>query len=119
MSNIDNKKIKIGYSTINIKKQAHQFHKDNMGDSYGQYLSRENKIEIQPDLSNVDEANTLIHEILHAATWICSLSQVGQPLEQSKDEELVINSLSNNLTQVFIDNEWLLPYLIEKLKKDE
>ena len=119
MSNIDNKKIKIGYSTIDIKKQAHQFRKDNMSDTYGQYLSRENKIEIQPDLSNIDEANTLIHEILHAATWICSLSQSGQPLEQSKDEELVVNSLSNNLTQVFIDNEWLLPYLIEKLKKDE
>ena len=119
MSNIDNKKIRVGYSTLTIKKQAPQFHKDNMSDAYGQYLSRENKIEIQPDLSNVDEANALIHEILHAATWICSLSQSGQPLEQSKDEELVVNSLSNNLTQVFIDNEWLLPYLIEKLKKDE
>ena len=117
--NIDNKKIKVGYSTITIKKQAHQFHKDNMGDTYGQYLSRENKIEIQPDLSNIDEVNTLLHEVLHASVWICSLSQSGQPLEQSKDEELVVNSLSNNLTQVFIDNEWLLPYLIEKLKKDE
>ena len=117
MNDINNKKIKIGYSTITIKKQAHQFHKDNMSDTYGQYLSRENKIEIQPDLSDVDEANTLIHEILHAATWICSLNQVGQPLEQSKDEELVVNSLSNKLTQIFIDNEWLLSYLINKLKK--
>mgnify|MGYP003143492174 CR=1 FL=1 len=112
--NIDNKKIRVGYSTITIKKQAPQFHKDNMSDAYGQYLSRENKIEIQPDLSDVDEVNALLHEV-----WICSLSQSGQPLEQSKDEELVINSLTNNLVQVFIDNEWLLPYLTEKLKKDE
>ena len=117
MSNIDNKKIKVGYSTIIIKKQAPQFQKDNMSDNYGQYLSRENKIEIQPDLSDIDEANTLIHEILHVATWICSLSQTGQPLEHSKDEELVVNSLTNNLIQVFIDNEWLLPYLTKKLKK--
>ena len=115
MNNIDNKKIRIGYSTITIKKQAPQFTKDNMSDSYGQYLSRENKIEIQPDLSDVDEVNTLLHEILHASVWVCSLCQSGQPLEERKNEELVINSLTNNLVQVFIDNEWLLPYLIKKL----
>ena len=117
MSNIDNKKIKVGYSTITIKKQSPQFIKDNMSDNYGQYLSRENRIEIQPDLSNIDEVNTLLHEILHASVWVCSLTQSGQPLEESKDEELVINSLTNSLTQIFIDNEWLLPYLTEKLKK--
>ena len=27
-----------------------------------------------------------------------------------------VNSLSNNLTQIFIDNKWLLPYLTKKLK---
>ena len=117
MNDINNKKIKVGYSTIIIKKQAPQFTKDNMSDNYGQYLSRENKIEIQPDLSDIDEANTLLHEILHASMWVSSLCQSGQPLEQSRDEELVVNSLTNNLTQVFIDNEWLLPYLTKKLKK--
>ena len=118
MSNIDNKKIKVGYSTITIKKQSPQFIKDNMSDNYGQYLSRKNRIEIQPDLSNIDEVNTLLHEILHASAWISSLTQSGQPLEKSKDEELVINSLTNNLTQIFIDNKWLLPYLIEKLNNE-
>jgi hypothetical protein len=116
VNNLNNKKIKVGYSTITIKTQAPQFHKDNMSDAYGQYLSRENKIEIQPDLSDIDEANTLLHEILHTSVWVSSLSQSGQPLQQSKDEELVVNSLANNLTQIFIDNEWLLPYLTKKLK---
>ena len=115
--NINNKKIRVGYSTIIIKKQAPQFAKDNMADNYGQYLSRENRIEIQPDLSDIDEVNTLLHEILHASVWICSLCQTGQPLAHSKDEELVVNSLTNNLVQIFIDNEWLLPYLTSKLKK--
>jgi len=118
MNDINNKKIKIGYTTLSIKKQAPQFHKDNMSDNYGQYLSRENKIEIQPDLSNIDEANTLLHEVLHASVWVSSLSQSGQPLQQTDDEEVVVNSLSNTLTQVFIDNKWLLPYLIEKLKNN-
>ena len=116
MSNINNKKIKVGYSTITIKKQAPEFAKDNMNDAYGQYLPRKNRIEIQPDLSDIDEANTLLHEILHASVWVCSLCQTGQPLQESKDEELVINSLTNNLIKVFIDNEWLLPYLTNKLK---
>ena len=115
--NIENKKLRVGYSTITIKKQAGQFIKDNMTDNYGQYLPRESKIEIQPDLSSVDEANTLIHEILHASIWVNSLNQSGQPLGEANDEELVVNNLANNLTQIFIDNEWLLPYLTEKLKK--
>ena len=113
---IDNKIIKVGHSKIIIKKQGSQFDKDNMSDTYGQYLPRENKIEIQPELSDIDEVNALLHEILHAGVWISSLSQTGQPLESNKDEELVVNNLTNSLTQVFIDNKWLLPYLIEKLK---
>ena len=116
MDNIDNKKLRVGYTTLTIKKQAPQFHKDNMSDNYGQYLSRENKIEIQPDLSDVDEVNTLLHEILHASVWVSSLCQVGQPLEHSKNEEVVINSLTNSLTQIFIDNKWLLLYLTNKLQ---
>ena len=114
--NIDNKKLRVGYSTITIKKQAAEFIEGNMSDTYGQYLPRKNRIEIQPNLSDVDEANALLHEILHASVWVCSLCQSGQPLEERKNEEVVINSLTNNLVQVFIDNKWLLPYLVNKLK---
>ena len=114
--NIDGKEIKISYSTIKINTQSAQFINNNMTDTYGQYLYRENKIEIQPNLNKVDEANTLIHEILHAGVWISSLNQVGQPLELDTNEELVINNLANILTQVLIDNKWLLPYLTSKLE---
>ena len=107
--------MRVGYSTITIKKQAAEFIEGNMSDTYGQYLQRKNRIEIQPNLSDVDEANALLHEILHAGVWIGSLCQSGQPLEERKNEEVVVNSLTNNLVQVFIDNKWLLPYLIEKL----
>ena len=113
-----NKKLKIGYMTINVKHQSHDFKKDNMADSYGQWLSRENKIEIQPNLTNVDEANSIIHEILHVSNWVTSLNQKGQPLECEKNEEIVVNNSANTLTQVFIDNKWLLPYLIEKLNHE-
>tara|TARA_R100000935_G_C2674905_1_gene100373 strand:- start:37 stop:393 length:357 start_codon:yes stop_codon:yes gene_type:complete len=115
--NIDNKTLRIGYSTVSINKQKPQFSKDNMTDNYGQFLPRENRIEIQPDLVCADEANTLLHEILHSCVWVSSLSQDGQPLHGTKEEELVVNSLANNLTQIFIDNEWLLYYLTENLKR--
>ena len=104
MSNLNNKKIKVGYSTITIKEQSPEFYKDNMSDVYGQYLARESKIEIQPKLSDID-----------ASIWISSLSQSGQPLQHTNDEEVVVNSLSNKLTQIFIDNKWVLPYLVKKL----
>lgn len=115
--NINNNKIKVGYSTIDISKQEPDFLNGNMTDTYGQYLPRENRIEIQLGLSDVDEANTLLHEIIHASVWICSLSQDGQPLDKNKDEELVVNNLTNSLIQVMIDNQWLLPYLTEKLTR--
>jgi len=107
--------IKVGYSTIEIEKRTSSFSTTNMVDIYGQYLPRENKIEIQPGLSDIDEANTLLHEIMHAAVWVSSLNQGGQPLEEGDNEELVVNSLTNTLTKVLIDNKWLLPYLTKKL----
>ena len=109
------KQVKVGFSTIDIKEQAPQFRKNNMTDCYGQYTHRENQIEIQPGLSNIDEANTLLHEILHVCVYISSLSQDGQPLSSDNDEEVTVNSLTNYLVQVFMDNKWILPYLNKKL----
>ena len=112
---LHNKKIKLGYRVIQIKTFPPSFKKDHMLDAYGQYQERSSIMDLQEELNTLDEVNTLLHEILHASVWISSLNQNGQPLERSKDEELVVNSLTNNLVQVFIDNNWLLPYLIEKL----
>ena len=90
-----------------------------MTDTYGQYLYRENKIEIQPNLNKVDEANTLIHEILHAGVWISSLNQVGQPLELDTNEELVINNLANIFHTVLRDNPWLVRFINEYIPKQK
>ena len=109
--------VKVGYRDIKIEWIAPDFKTDELTDCYGQYKAREGVIQLQNSLCGQEESNTLLHEILHAGVWVCSLSQTGQPLEHSKDEELVVNSLTNNLVQVFIDNEWLLPYLTNKLKK--
>ena len=57
---INNKVIKIGYTDVTIDVTLPNFKKDNLTDCYGQYLQRENKIALQPNLTNIEEANTLV-----------------------------------------------------------
>jgi len=108
------KKIKIGYQDIVIDRETSTFQKQS--DSYGEYDHRKNSITIQNGLGPLDEANTLLHEILHAVAYINSLTQSDQPLDSENKEEIVINSMTNGLAQVFRDNKWLLQYFKDKFK---
>ena len=108
------KKLKIGYQDIVIERETSTFQKQS--DSYGEYDHRKNSISLQTGLSPLDEANTLLHEILHAVAYINSLTQSDQPLDTENKEEIVINSMTNGLAQVFRDNKWLLQYFKDKFK---
>ena len=108
------KKLKIGYQDIVIERDTSTFQKQT--DSYGEYDHRKNTITIQNGLPPLDEANTLLHEILHGIAYINSLTQSDQPLDTENKEEVVINSMTNGLAQVFRDNKWLLPYFKDKFK---
>ena len=107
-------KIRIGYQDIVIEREKASFSKPT--DSYGEYDHRKNSITIQSELSSLDEANTLIHEILHGISYINSLTVSGQPLDTDSKEEVVINQITNGLIQVFWDNPWLSDYLKNRLK---
>ena len=108
------KKIKIGYQDVSVERDTTTFQKQS--DAYGEYDHRKNIISIQEGLSPLDEANTLLHEIIHGVAYINSLTQTGQPLDTENKEEVVVNTLTNGLAQVFRDNKWLLPYFIKKFK---
>ena len=108
------KKVKIGYQDINIERETSTFQKQT--DCYGEYDHRKNSITIQNGLGPLDEANTLLHEILHGIAYINSLTQTGKPLDKENSEEVVINTMTNGLAQVFRDNKWLLPYFKDKFK---
>ena len=108
------KKVKIGYQDINIERETSTIQKQT--DCYGEYDHRKNSITIQNGLGPLDEANTLLHEILHGIAYINSLTQTGQPLDKENSEEVVINTMTNGLAQVFRDNKWLLPYFKDKFK---
>ena len=107
-------KIRIGYQDIIIEREKASFSKPT--DSYGEYDHRKNSITIQSELSSLDEANTLIHEILHGISYIYSLTVSGQPLDTDSKEEVVINQITNGLIQVFRGNPWLSDYLKNRLK---
>ena len=107
------KKIKIGYQDIQIERETSTFQKQT--DCYGEYDHRKNTITIQNGLDPLDEANTVIHEVLHAIAYINSLTVSGQPLDSENKEEITINQMTNGLMQVFRDNKWLLPYLSKKV----
>ena len=106
------KKVKIGYQDIVIERETSTFQKQS--DCYGEYDHRKNSITIQNGLSPLDEANTLLHEIIHGIAYINSLTQSGEPLDTENKEEVVVNTLTNGLAQVFRDNKWLLPYFKDK-----
>ena len=108
------KKIKFGYQDIMIERETTTFQKQS--DCYGEYDHRKNTITIQNGLPPLDEANTLLHEILHGIAYINSLTQSGQPLDSENKEEVVINTMTNALAQVFRDNKLLLPYFKDKFK---
>jgi len=107
-------KIRIGYQDIVIEREKASFSKPT--DSYGEYDHRKNSITIQSELSSLDEANTLIHEVLHSISYINSLTVSGQPLDTENKEEVVINQITNGLIQVFRDNPRLTNSLTDKIK---
>ena len=110
-------KLRVGFQDLTIKLESPSFAKDNLTDCYGQYLQRENTIQINTGLDLHDKVNTLIHETLHACCYVSGLTQKENPLAEDDKEETVVNNLTNTLHVVFRDNPWLLNYIQEALKK--
>jgi len=106
--------VRVGYKDIKIKYVRPEYKKWLMTDCFGEYDYRQNTISIQHDLCGQERANTIIHEIMHAAVQVSGLNQEKAPLEKDEHEEAVVNQLTNVMMGVFRDNPWL----VEMLKTD-
>src|SRR5210317_936313 len=106
--------VRVGYKDIKIKYVRPEYKKWLMTDCFGEYDYRQNIISIQHDLCGQERANTIIHEIMHAAVQVSGLNQEKAPLEKDEHEEAVVNQLTNVMMDVFRDNSWL----VEMLKTD-
>ena len=58
---VHNKKLRVGFQDLTIKVENPDFKKDNLTDCYGQYLQRENSIQINAGLET--------HDLLNTVTW--------------------------------------------------
>ena len=114
---IDGKKLRIGFQDLTIEIRDADFRTDNLTDCYGHYLQRENKIQINTNLEQHDLLNTVIHEILHACCYVGGLTTKSNPLSDEDKEEVVTNTLANQIHIVLRDNPWLLKFIQESLSK--
>ena len=114
---LHNKKLRVGFSDLTIKVESPSFAKDNLTDCYGQYLQRENTIQINTGLETHDLLNTVIHEIFHSCCYVSGLTQKENPLADDDKEETVVNNLANTFHIVLRDNPWLLTFIKEAINK--
>ena len=114
---IDGKKLRVGFQDLTIEITDADFRTDNLTDCYGHYLQRENKIQINTNLEQHDLLNTVIHEILHACCYVGGLTTKSNPLSDEDKEEVVTNTLANQIHIVLRDNPWLLKFIQESLSK--
>ena len=111
--------VKIGYRNIQIKYVRPEFKSDDMTESYGEYRAREGLILLQHDLCGQEMANSLWHEIKHAAVYVSGLNQANGPLKEDDGEELVVNQMTNYLIGMFRDNPWFLDFIKNNMNKDK
>lgn len=115
---LHNRTLKVGYRDIAIQVIKPDFLKENISSSdYGQYLPKQNRIEIQAQQQPLDEVNTMLHELLHVIINDIGETQKGGVLSDEETEEKFIYNAANCLSQVFRDNTWLLDYLQEQFKR--
>ena len=74
---------------------------------------------MQHDLCGQEMANTIFHEIMHAAVQVSGLNQEKQALEKPEHEESVVNQLTNVMMGVFRDNDWKIDMLKTQLEDSE
>ena len=102
-------KIKIGYRDYKLEEWKQTVASAN--EAQGQFFSKEGVIGYTVEEKGVSHANTLLHECLHAIIYQWNI-ELGE-----KEEEHLVNALSNGLTTIFVDNPKLLDYFKEKIKE--
>lgn len=76
---------------------------DNLGRTYSQQCL----IVVRTGQHPVEEADTLLHEIMHAVWFCMSVSEGGA------DEEAVVRRMASGMLQVFMDNAHLINYFAD------
>jgi hypothetical protein len=111
------RKIRIGYEDVKLD-LVDNIPSDNGDHVFGEFDSIKNSIVLDKKQTPRSLANCLLHEVIHAVIYQSGLNSNGNCLSNEKDEELAVNAISNQLSQVIRDNKWFLPYIQKSLFKD-
>lgn len=85
-----------------------------LGDARGQWRPGESRIVVGSYLSPQDQAETVLHEVLHG----CYPSfDMPETVGSDDVEELVVSTLAANLSQVIRDNPKLVSWLRTALRR--
>ena len=73
----------------------------------GEFFEEAGKIGLKESaITSIQGVNTLLHEILHGIVY-----QYGMQETLENNEEKVVNTMTNGLTNVLVDNPWLVDYI--------
>ena len=76
-------------------------------DAQGEFFAVAGKIGLkEASIPSIHGVNTLMHEILHGIIYQYGIVEV-----LGDKEEHIVNTISNGLTTVFVDNPWLTDYI--------
>ena len=113
------KKIKVGYSDVKIEYLDPKTNAKWCRDHHGEFVPETSVIKLAKEQRPSEELNTLIHEILHAITYIYGLNNDAGPLKKTQVEEQVVAVMANGLQQIIRDNPQLLAYVNRQLGADK
>lgn len=83
------------------------FYEDDLEGVFGTCHRSECEIEIAEGQHSIEEADTILHEALHAIFYLLNLNR-----DMSlKKEEAIVRPLATGLIQMFLDNPQFLKYL--------
>lgn len=107
------KQIKIGYQNYQLDFWPESF--ASSVEAEGEFFPKEHKIGVRAnDLNTTHGANTVLHEVLHGVVYQYGLHDVVKD-----GEERIVNTLSNGLMSVFVDNPWFLDYLKQAITQKQ
>lgn len=98
--------VRIGYRTYAVK--AISPIAATSREMFGECDNCLGEIRIRADLDPVKQANTLLHEVLHACWYVANV-------DDGDNQERTVTALANILTQVWRDNPELVAFLAERL----
>lgn len=101
--------IDISYMRLEVVEREHYHPRQDLGTMhYDQQV-----ISVRAGMAASEEANTLLHECLHAIFYAYGISM---PHEQ---EEAVVNTVANGLCELIKRNPELVEYLVDRLTDKE